>query len=151
MSMTGVIADGWNYVAAAWGISLPVVGGFAMSHEIRYEPDIDCVVLRVEGVVTIERIREMAVEVACICKEKECHRLLNDMSVAVVDVSIAGLFNSPTVMDESNVSRSIKRALVIPSDFNDAEFLENVSRNRGHNLMVFKDVEEAKTWLFDGK
>ena len=119
-----------------------------MSHELYYDSDIDCVVLRVDGVVTLNRVRKMAPEVARMCGETGCHLLLNDMSEATIDISVIGLFDSPSIMDESKVSRVIKRALVVPPSFEEATFLENLSRNRGHDLMLFEDIEEAKNWLF---
>jgi hypothetical protein len=69
------------------------------------------------------------------------------MSGAAVDVSLLDLFDSPHIMDESGVSRTTKRALVLPPGFPEARFLEVVTRNRGHDLKVFVDVAEAKAWL----
>jgi len=69
------------------------------------------------------------------------------MRSATINISVAGLFYSPKAMDESGVSRTIKRALLVPAAFEESEFLETVTRNRGHNLKVFRDIEEAKRWL----
>ena len=118
-----------------------------MSHKLYYDSDIDCVILRVQGEVTMDFIREVAPQVGSMCAEKGCNRLLNDMSEATINVSFTDLFGSPKAMDESRVSRTIKRALVVPPAFEESRFLENVTRNRGHNLMVFKDIEEATKWL----
>lgn len=120
-----------------------------MSHDLTYQPDIDCVILRIQGRVTIELIGEIAPLVASMLEKTNCRRLLNDMSKATIDVSIAALFNSPNIMDESGVMRITKRALVVPPSFDEAEFLENVTRNRGHNLMIFKNIEEAEKWLME--
>jgi hypothetical protein len=90
----------------------------------------------------------MAPQVARICAERECRRFLNDMRKTEIDFSFVDLFESPKVMDESGVTRTVKRALVVPVAFEEAEFLETVTRNRGHNLMVFRDIKEAKRWLF---
>lgn len=118
-----------------------------MSHELYYDSDIDCVILRVQGEVTMGSIRKIAPQAGSMCAEKGCNRLLNDMSEATINISVVNLFDSPGTMDESGVSRTIKRALVVPPDFKEFRFLENVTRNRGHNLMVFKDIEEARKWL----
>ncbi len=118
-----------------------------MSHELHYDSDADCVILRVEGAVTLDRIREIAPQVARMCAETGCNRLLNDMRTATINVSAADLYDSPTVMDESTVSRTIKRALVVPASFDESSVLEKISRHRNHNLMAFGDIEEAKQWL----
>ena len=118
-----------------------------MPHELSYDSETNCATLRFQGEVTMALIREVAPQVASLCKEKGCRHLLNDMSAATINLSVFELFDSPKTMDESGVSRTIKRALVVPSDFDESQFLEDVSRNRGHNLMVFKDMAKAKDWL----
>ncbi len=120
-----------------------------MSYTLRYDSDIHCMFLRVKGKVTIELIGEIAPEVGRMSTETGCFRLLNDMSETTIDIATLELFDSPKIMDDSHVSRAIKRALVVPPTFKEPRFLENVSRNRGHNLKVFKNIEEAKKWLFD--
>jgi hypothetical protein len=120
-----------------------------MSHELLYDSDDDCVILRVKGRVTMALVRELAPQVATLFEENSCRRLLNDMSAATIDMSVADLYGSPEVMDESGVMRGTRRALVVSPDFDDDRFLENVSRNRGHNLMIFKSVDEAKVWLLE--
>ncbi len=121
-----------------------------MPYALRYEPDDNYVVLIFENTVTIETIKEAAPHAARMCEENGCKYILNDMSSAIIDVSFMGLFSSPEIMDKSGVSQAIKRSLVVPPGFDDDGFLELVSRNRGHNLMVFKDIEKAKRWLCSG-
>ncbi len=118
-----------------------------MLHELSYDSGIDCVILRIQGKVTIELIRVLAPQVARMLEERNCRRLLNDMSATTIDISVTNLVKSPKIMDESGVMRVIKRALVVPPSFEESEFLENLTRNRGHNLMVFKDIGEARKWL----
>ncbi len=126
---------------------LSPVGRSDMSHELHYDPNIDCVILRIQGIVTLDLIRKIAPEVARMCEETGCRRLLNDMSAATINISILDLYTSPKTMDESGVSRKIKRALVVPHAFDEPDFLENLTRNRGHDLKIFKDIKEAKQWL----
>jgi len=118
-----------------------------MSYELSYDFDMDCVILRIQGEVTIELVRKLTPQVASMLEKKNCHRLLNDMSGTTINFSIAELYSSPKIMDESGVMHSTKRALVVPSSFEKYEFLENVTVNRGHNLKVFKDIKEATKWL----
>jgi len=118
-----------------------------MSDELRYDSDTDCVILHVEGTVTMELVRKLAPQVARMCAETGCKRILNDMRATSINVSVTELFDSPNAMDEAQISRVIKRALVVPPSFKESTFLEDVTNNRGHNLKVFKDIEEAKQWL----
>ncbi len=118
-----------------------------MSYELQYDSKIDCVILRIQDIVTLEVIRMIAPEVARMCEETGCRRLLNDMSTATINISFLDLYKSPKTMDESGVSRKTKRALVVPPAFDEPDFLENLTRNRGHDLKIFKDIKEAKQWL----
>jgi len=118
-----------------------------MSYDIRYDSEMGYVILSIRGKVTVERIRELAPQVARMLQETNCRRLLNDMRAAVIDVSVVNLYSSPQIMDESGIMRDTRRALLLPAHFKDARFLEDVTRNRGHNLMVFTDADEAKEWL----
>jgi hypothetical protein len=119
------------------------------THELRYDSDTDCVILRVEGTVNLDRIRKLAPEVASLCERKECFRVLNDMSMAAIDISILDAYESPTVMVESGITQRIKRALVLPPSFDKSDFLEIVTRNRGHDFMVFTDIHKARLWLLE--
>jgi len=122
-----------------------------MSHELYYDSGIGCVVLVVTGTITVDRVREIAPLVARMCSETGCRHLLNDMSAATIKLSLMELFESPQIMNESEVSQGIKRALVFPPNFEEPKFLENVTRNRGHEFRAFEDIEEAKKWLLPEK
>ena len=72
---------------------------------------------------------------------------MNDANLA--DISVTDLFNSPEIIGKSGILRITKRALVVPPSFDESRFIENVTRNRGHNLMIFKNIEEAERWLME--
>ncbi len=118
-----------------------------MPYSLSYDRDCDCVVVVFENRVDLNVIREAAPKVARLCEETGCRRILNDMSNAIIDISIAQIPESPRIMDESQIARATKRALVLPRGFSEAHFLETVTRNRGHNLRVFFDVKKARAWL----
>jgi len=117
-----------------------------MSYSLNYDKIIDCIILTFEDTVTMDLIREAAPQTARMCVEKNCWRILNDMSAVTIEVSLIDVFASPQVMEESNL-KGAKRALVVPSTFAYSHFLEAVTRARGHNFMIFNDIEEAKQWL----
>jgi hypothetical protein len=118
-----------------------------MTHRLIYNPDSDCIELTVEGVFNMERLKHIAPEVAKLSEESGCQCILNDMSGATIDVSLVDAYSNPQQMDNAGIRRSTQRALVVPPDFEQAEFLETVTRNRGHNLKVFTDRKEALAWL----
>ncbi len=118
-----------------------------MTHILQYNPDSDCVELMIQGVFNMERLKAIAPEVARLSEKSDCQRILNDMSSATIDVSLADIYSSPQQMDNSGINRNTRRALVVPPDFDQGAFLETVTRNRGHNLRVFSDRVSALEWL----
>ena len=118
-----------------------------MTHKLAYNPESDCIELTVEGTFTMERLKRIAPEVAQLSEQSGCLNILNDMSGANIEISLAEVYSSPQEMDNSGITRTTRRALVVPPDFNQAAFLETVTRNRGHNLKVFTSREEALGWL----
>lgn len=118
-----------------------------MSHKLEYNPDTDCIELTVLGTFDMERLRRLAAEVASLSEQSGCTCILNDMSDATIAVSLTDAYHSPQEMDQAGISRATRRALVVPPDFAQADFLETVTRNRGHNLRVFHDREGALAWL----
>ena len=120
-------------------------------YELYYDSAIECVILHVNGTVNLDRIRIIAPEVARLCEEKGCRRLLNDMSKANIHISVLDAYNSPRIMAESGISQVIKRALVLPPSFKESEFLITVTHNRGHDIMAFTDIQKAKEWLLSDR
>lgn len=118
-----------------------------MSHTLAYLPDEGYIELRVEGCFNLTRLKQIAPEVAKLSNESGCLHILNDMSNATIDVSVLDVYSNPQQMDDAGITRSTRRALVVPENFEHANFLETVTRNRGHDLKVFFDRDEAINWL----
>jgi hypothetical protein len=118
-----------------------------MPHTLAYIPEEGYIELTVDGRFNLARLKQIAPEVASLSNESGCLHILNDMSYATIDVSVLDVYSSPQQMDDAGITRSTKRALVVPKSFEHAHFLETVTRNRGHDLKVFFDRDEAINWL----
>ena len=116
-------------------------------HTLSYDRQLDCVHVTFTGIVDLRVIQEVAPQVARLCAETGCRRILNDMSRAHIGITFMEAFKSPDIMDQSHIPRSIRRALIPPPDFPESQFLETISQNRGHNLKVFSSVSDATAWL----
>ena len=116
-------------------------------HTLSYDRQLDCVHVTFTGIVDLRVIQEVAPQVARLCAETGCRRILNDMSRAHIGITFMEAFKSPDIMDQSHIPRSIRRALIPPPDFPESQFLETISQNRGHNLKVFSSVADATAWL----
>jgi hypothetical protein len=69
-----------------------------------------------------------------------------------MNLSIADLNELPNIFSEMLAPSGIqierlKRALIVPETMNDFIFFETVSRVRGQNIMLFRDMAEARRWL----
>jgi len=117
-----------------------------MPYEIRYDSDIDCVILQAEAKVTMDWIRKVAPKVTAACNKNGCQKLLNDMTKCSIDVSVLDMYTSPRIIEASGLG-TIKRALVVPESFKRSNFLKNSTIRKGHHFMIFIDREEARKWL----
>lgn len=119
-----------------------------MPFSVTYDEGLKAVVVVLTGRISLQSIKKAALEVARVCRETGCQHILNDASEAdLLDLSFIDVYSSPEVLEECGISRTTKRAVVVPAGFNEARFLEDVTRNRGHYLRVFQDLEAAKAWL----
>ena len=119
-----------------------------MPCSVTYDESMQAVVVVLTGRIDLQSIREAACEVALVCRERGCKRILNDASAADTrDLTFMNIYNSPKVLEECGILIKTQRALVVPADFEETQFLEDVTCNRGHNLKVFQSIEEARIWL----
>ena len=81
--------------------------------------------------------------------KNNCNLFLFDLRKAEINGSLLDTYTAATVpedVDKSQVKQKI--ALVYNDKITEEEkFLENVAVNRGYNLRVFNQLEEAMKWL----
>ena len=74
-------------------------------------------------------------------------RVLVDERELIYVIATFDLYETAKVMAE-NAPQVVKAALVInPAQFKDAKFWETVAVNRGLNVHLFTDIDDAKKWL----
>ena len=84
-----------------------------------------------------------------LCKDHNCDRVLIDDQKVTYTASVLSIYQLAKYYTTSNIPRYIKRAAVVanPKYKETNIFFENTTRNRGINLRIFYDIEEAETWL----
>ncbi|MHC4624374.1 MAG: hypothetical protein ACYS4W_10795 [Planctomycetota bacterium] len=92
-------------------------------------------------------VKEYAKEIIGTASKHNCKRFLNDMREAQLDLSTIEIYEIPGFLDAAGLDRTSKRALVVSRQPEDYRFFENVSINRGYNVKVFEDMDEAMNWL----
>lgn len=118
-----------------------------MSFNMKYNKNEDFIQLTVTGCFGLNELKNYAAKVAEFCTEKDCWKILNDMSMADIEFDFMDICNNPRYIDEAGIPASTQRALVVPEDFLHGNILEESTRNACHNLRVFKTLKKAKAWL----
>ena len=119
-----------------------------MPHTIKYDEKLDCIFLTVHGMLDLALLREMAAEVAGLVIQKRCRLVLNDMRQATLSKGIWEVYKMPQAANAQGIEQATKRALVVPENAPEFNFLETVFVNKGHVVKLFTDPDSAKKWLF---
>ena len=81
-------------------------------------------------------------------EEHDCKLFILDMTQAEFIGGTMDIFKAGTFPDDKNHRQiSHKYALIYSEILDDHRFLENVSVNRGYQVRLFTDIDEAIEWL----
>jgi len=85
-------------------------------------------------------------------EESGHHRFLFDMRQAQIVAGTYSTFETGTVPNDASRKQLQEIvALVYAGDLEDHKFMETVAVNRGYQLKVFDDMDEATEWLISKK
>jgi hypothetical protein len=123
-----------------------------MSFSVTYDAEVGLIAIIVKGAIDHSVVREIAAEVARLAQEHGCGLVLTDTRETTLTLSVTDLYDLPKIIAKMLAELGLpvpglKRALVVPDALDDFAFFETVSRNRGQNVMLFRDMDEAKKWL----
>ena len=119
-----------------------------MPCSIKFEKKLDCICINVQGVLDLNVLRAMAAEVAGLVAQNSCRFVLNDMRQAMLSNGIYEVCKMPQAARAQGLEQATKRALVVPENAPEFNFLETVFVNKGHVVRLFTDLDAAKKWLF---
>jgi hypothetical protein len=123
-----------------------------MPYSVTYEAEAGYIAIVLIGTIDQPVARQLAAEVTQLMQKHDCFLVLNDACEATTTMSIVDIYDLPvivsTMLDQLGLPvERLRRAIVVPAALNDFTFLEAVSRIRGHNIMLFRDMAEARKWL----
>jgi hypothetical protein len=107
--------------------------------------------LQYSGIVTQNDLIEAFLHIVEIVKEKKYNKVVTDCSAMIKNPSIAELYGQIDMYEKSGIDRSIKEAIIIPNvnEFEEnARFYETACFNRGFNVKLCNNLNEALSWLF---
>ena len=123
-----------------------------MPWTVEYDSELRIIECRYVGQVTDDDFKEATAKAIALAKANNTKRFLVDDSEWEGGASVLGLFELPEIHKELEADRTSRAALVLPppsstAEVRDAQFYETVCRNRGWNVRVFSELEEAIDWL----
>lgn len=123
-----------------------------MSNSVTYNQEDGLIRMELQGKVDKALVKELASRTAILAREHDCFLVLTDAREATTVLSTLEIFELPKliveILSETGVEvNKFKRALVISSDIDDFSFFETVSKNRGQNVSLFRNIDEARSWL----
>jgi hypothetical protein len=118
-----------------------------MDFEIKYSEEKKMILGKLSGDLDLGAIKKMAGEVEKIVEARDCLKFLNDCRESVVPKSIIDIFEVPRLVAEAGLRGNCKCAIVVKDIRDQWEFLETISNNRGQQIRIFTDFDEADAWL----
>ena len=99
-----------------------------------------------DGLEENKQIHEMIVRV---CKDQNCDRVLIDDRNVTYTASIISLYLLAEHYTKVDIPRQIRHAAIVadPKYSETNTFFENTTRNRGIDLRLFYNIEQAEKWL----
>jgi hypothetical protein len=119
-----------------------------MGHKLEITFEGNYVQIISEGEKSFETSLELWPRAIKVCKENNCFKVLG-IATSVKAPSITDSYKHGELFHNFKIDFRFKIAWVElnPDEVENIKFLEDVLKNRGMNVKLFKDVKSAKTWL----
>ena len=118
-----------------------------MSTDIEYLDDKDLVLTRTSGFYDLEAEAETLRDIITKLNELNCNRCIMDLRASDVISKTMDCYCRPEMFEKFGLKRSVKMALVLRELSERSHFYENVCVNRGWDIRVFHDYDDAIDWL----
>ena len=127
-----------------------------MSYTVEYDPEENMVIAKVMGKVGLPDLLECLTNILRVAKQENCIYILTDLHEATLEVSVSQIFSlSDTIggmaKEQGMAVHAFKRVFIAAKGQDILELYENASLNRNHNTKLFYNIEEAKSWLKEGR
>ncbi len=124
-----------------------------MSHTMTYNSELHIIEIKYQGIIRLEEVKETFSEAVRMIQEVNCFLTLGDYRNAEVNLSTMEIHQLPKIIADLLAPSGItpyklKRAFVVAKDLDDFHFFETVTQNSGQQARIFRNIEEAKKWLF---
>jgi len=114
---------------------------------IEYLPEKGYTLNRADGQTSPDIAIECMTEMLEVSTKHDCSNLLADLRATTMMAATIDTFELPNRFEKLGLLPEHKLAIVYSEAEDDYQFLETVSRNRGLQIRVFADFEDAENWL----
>ncbi|MBU1170385.1 MAG: hypothetical protein KKD44_12550 [Proteobacteria bacterium] len=121
-----------------------------MSWTVEYHSDHRFVECKAMGFLRVDDLIKAAVTTFDLAREKDTTLVLVDDSKLERTVGIRDIYDMPQRYADLNIDSRLKVAVILPTSpkaKEEVQFFETVCRNRGLNISVFRNRDEAMDFL----
>ena len=109
----------------------------------------DFLFVKVKGYRSIDSIKDATKQITEKCHKQKCSKVLVDVRDFHERINFSDIFDLVSKDLPDIIKNRIKQVAIVDVEghnFN-KEFFENVAVNRGHNVKIFTDINDAMEWL----
>lgn len=102
------------------------------------------------GTITESDYRKAIIDFVNFNSEKKCLLVLTDLRDMVVTPSILNVYDSINLFEKMGIDKKTSEALIMPENkfaADNIKFYETACQNRGYNVKIFYNKEDAINWL----
>ena len=120
-----------------------------MNYEIKIAETGDHIIIKVHGILTAEIAMQYVRDSHRLGKEKNIHKYLVDLTEAPNELTTVANFDFADAKLDQNpdIDRSAIVAWLVAQDDHSHDFMETLTRNRGHNVKICRDMESCMEYL----
>lgn len=123
-----------------------------MPYQIRYVEKYDLVETLYMGSMSIDEVQTAAMDTLRTAQAHQTLRLLGDCLQLEGGASLFDIYELASLFEAVPQARFFKEAIILPTlpkPLEEMQFYETTTRNRGFNVRVFTDRDEAIAWLLE--
>ncbi len=121
-----------------------------MPYKIETGSEPERIEIKYTGTVSDSEYKSAIAEFIKFNSEKRCLLVLTDLREMKVTPSILNVYDSINMFEKMGIDTRTSEALIIPRNKfveDNVKFYENACQNRGYNVRIFYNREDAITWL----
>lgn len=102
------------------------------------------------GAISESDYKQAIIDFVKFNSEKKCLLVLTDLRDMIVTPSILNVYDSINMFEKMGIDKKTSEALIMPENkfaADNIKFYETACQNRGYNVKIFYNKEDAVKWL----